>query len=424
MNTMLIARREILDHLLSAKFYVVLVATVLLVGLSVGVMYRDYQVRLANYAVLKERAKPRPGESGVMAVVEPRALSVVAKGLDELMDRGYTITAYMGVDTHDRQTKADSLFSLFAAPDLLYIVKVLLSLVALLFAYDAVSGERERGTLKLILGNAVSRAELVAGKMLGGLAVIVVPFVGVLLVALLVLSMQPGIAFGAAEYGRLALMLLATLLYVTLFYALGVLVSALARQSAGALVVLLFAWAVIVFALPNVGTLVAEQIAPLPSGQSLEMARMQAFAKNRFLEIQEYGANNRGQRVVEFDKEYDRLMEQYHAKLNRQIAASKSISRITPAASLSYIFTDLAGTGVTEQRRLSRALLDFKSRNFAALRRSAGPDAPKLSVFEFPPQRLGQVVRSGFLVDLTVLALMTAALFTAAVLMFVRTDPR
>ena len=54
----------------------------ILLGLSGFVMYRDYQLRLENFAVMRERAKPRPGEAGLMAVVEPRPLSVFAKGLE------------------------------------------------------------------------------------------------------------------------------------------------------------------------------------------------------------------------------------------------------------------------------------------------------------------------------------------------------
>ena len=93
-----IARREALDHLSSLRFYVIVATMAVLVGVSTFVMYRDYSLRMANHAVLRERARPRPGESGVMAVVEPRPLSVFAKGLDEVMGRGYTVTAYVGID--------------------------------------------------------------------------------------------------------------------------------------------------------------------------------------------------------------------------------------------------------------------------------------------------------------------------------------
>jgi ABC-type transport system involved in multi-copper enzyme maturation permease subunit len=418
-----IARKELLDHLLSLKFHVCLVAMTGLLGLSTFVMYRDYQLRMENFAVMRERARPRPGEAGLMAVVQPRPLSVFAKGLDEVMDRGYTITAYLGIEPHDRQTSAVGLFALFAAPDLLYIVKALLSLIAVLFAYDAVSGEKESGTLKLVLASAVSRGQLVAGKMWGGLAAVMLPFVVLWVACLAALATRPEIALRGSEFSCLGFMLLASLLYAAGFFALGVLVSALARSSAASLTVLLFLWASLVFAVPNVGCLIAEQIAPLPSAETQELLRMQGFARNRFLAIQSEGRNPEGS-TESYNREYDRLVEDYRAKLDGMVSASKALTRLSPAATLTYIFTDLAGTGLAEQRRVTRALMDYKARNLAALIRQYEPGSAPPPAFDFQPARLGEILQQGVLTDLLVLGFTCAALFVGAVWAFLAVDPR
>jgi len=417
-----IARKELLDHLLSVKFHVCVVAMAVLLGLSGFVMYRDYQLRMQNFSVMRERAKPRPAESGFMVVVEPRLLSVFAKGLDEVMDRGYTVTASYGIVAHDRQTSAVSLFALFAPPDLLYIVKALLSLIALLFAYDMVSGEKENGTLRLVLSSAVSRGQLAAGKLLGGLAAVILPFLALFLAVLLMLVTRPTLALGSDELARLALMLLAMLLYITLFFSLGVLVSALARSSSSALIILLFLWATVVFAIPSVGNLIAEQIAPPPSAETQELLRRQAFVKNRFLAIQQN--RSRAGSFEGFNQEYDRLVEDHRARLEAMMDSSRSICRISPAATLTYIFTDLASTGLAEQRRLTRALMNYKSQNMKALTEINMRYVPAYSAFEFPPMRLGEVFRQGVLTDFAILALTSAALFTGAVVAFLRVDPR
>jgi len=246
-----IARKELLDHLLSLKYHVCILAMAVLLGLSVFVMYRDYLLRMEIYASMRERARPRSGEAGVMAVVEPRRLLVFAEGLDEVLTRGYAVTAYGGIQPHEWQTPVARIFALFAPPDLLYIVKALLALIALLFAYDAVSGEKESGTLKLVLGSAISRGQFAAGKLMGGLATVLLPFFTLWVAVLLVLVTRPSLAFAHEDLARLSLMFLATLLYITAFYSLGVLVSALSRSSAAALVLLLFLWAALVFAVPN-----------------------------------------------------------------------------------------------------------------------------------------------------------------------------
>jgi ABC-type transport system involved in multi-copper enzyme maturation permease subunit len=415
-----VARKELLDHLLSLKFHVSVVAMIVLLGLSAYVMYGDYQLRMANYSVMRDRAQARAGEEGVMVVVEPRPLSVFVKGLDELMTRGYTLTPYLGIEAHGRQRPQLAALSLFTAPDLLYIVKALLSLIALLFAYDSVSGERESGTLKLMLSSAVSRGQVVAGKMLGGLAALLLPFLAALAVVLLAVATRPGIRLDSADYGRLAAMAAAAILYAAFFFALGVLVSALARSSATALMLLLFCWALLVFAVPNVGNLAAEQIAPLPSAQVVEARRVQEFAKNRFLDIQSEGKNPAGG-LPAFNREYDRLVEDYRSRLDAQIETSKSICRISPAATLSYLFTDLAGTGLSEQRRLTRALIDYKNRNLDRIGRQKGDRPP---AFEFRPAGVAEAFARGALGDFAVLALLSAAAFAAAVTAFLRTDPR
>ena len=419
----IIARKEILDHLLSLKFHVCVAAMAVLLGLSAFVMYRDYQSRMETYSSMRERAKLRAGESGLMAVVEPRRLSVFAKGLDENLDRGYTVRAYDGIQPHEWQTPVARIFSLFAPPDLLYIVKALLSLIALLFAYDAVSGEKESGTLKMVLSGSLSRGEFAAGKLLGGLAAVLLPFFALWVAMLIALATRPLLAFTAADFARLGLMFLATVLYISAFFSLGVLVSAWSRTSAAALVILLFFWAAIVFAVPSVGNLIAEQVYPPPSAETQELLRRQAFVKNRFIAIQSQSRDRQGS-FEAFNSDYDRLVEDYRVRLDATIATSKNLCRLSPAATLTYFFTDLAGTGLSEQRRLGLALMKFKSHNMWALTHQTVRDAPAYSAFEFPPMRLPEVFQRGALTDLVILAVTCAALFMGAVFTFLKVDPR
>lgn len=145
--------------------------------------------------------------------------------------------------------------------------------------------------------------------------------------------------------------------------------------------------------------------------------------KNRFISIQSQGRDLAGT-AASFNREYDRLIEDYRARLDALINTSKTICRVSPAATLSYIFTDLAGTGLVEQRRLNRALMDFKSRNMEALVKQNQPGAPAPTTFEFPPIPLGEVFERGGLVDFTLLMLTCAGVFIAAVFAFLTTDPR
>jgi ABC-type transport system involved in multi-copper enzyme maturation permease subunit len=214
--------------------------------------------------------------------------------------------------------------------------------------------------------------------------------------------------------------------YLALFYALGMLASVVARSSASSLVILLSLWAAIVFAIPSVGNLAAQQLKPLPSPWIQESQRIQAFAKNRFLAIQSQPSDSlaAGVGYSAFNHEYDRLVEEYRSKLDSSLDLSKTISRLSPAATLSFLFTDLAGTGLAEQRRLTRSLLDFKTRNLPALHYQGDKDTPVPEVFAFRRTGLAAVIRAGALFDFALLALTCALLFAASTVAFLRMDVR
>ena len=125
-------------------------------------MYRDYCLAMENYEIL------RPKSNGAIAIIRPTPLSIFAKGLEENLCRSYA-SGFLGrIDISTKQKLVNDLFKLFTAPDLLYIIKVILSLCAMLFAFDMVSGEKEIGTLRQSLSCSLKRPVLIIGKWIGG----------------------------------------------------------------------------------------------------------------------------------------------------------------------------------------------------------------------------------------------------------------
>ena len=110
--------------------------------------------------------------------------------------------------------------------DWTFIIGYILSLIALLFTFDAISGEREHGTLRLTLANAIPRHTVLIGKFLGALVSITIPFMLAMLVNLLMISSASEVHLNTEAWGRLGIILFIALLYTCLFLALGLLVSA------------------------------------------------------------------------------------------------------------------------------------------------------------------------------------------------------
>jgi len=408
-----IVRKEILANLVSYKFTVVILLVVVLVATSFFVMAKDYKERLADYQLIR----PEPGDP--IAVLPPHPLSIFARGLEEAMTRSFEVGA-TGIDVRAGQSSGNIIFSFFPTPDFVHITKVVLSLVALLLAFDAVSREKEAGTLKLTLANSVSRSSVLLGKWIGNFLSLAVPFLLVTGLGLSVMAFDPELRLPAEALGRFGLILIAALVYLALFLSLGLLVSSLAGRSATALIVLLLAWSVIVFVLPNMGTLLARQIVDVPSARSLTEKRQQIWTREVLLTYGEQGSW--GSRVRAMNEEFDRMEEDYRLKFNRLVQLSRSINRISPAASFVDAATEIAGTGIGEETRLKAEVIRYKNQALPSLARDR--TAREAPAFSYRPRPVGEVLAGGGLFDLAWLAVFTILLFAAGAIAFIRTDPR
>lgn len=89
----------------------------------------------------------QPKSNEAIAIIPPTPLSIFAKGLDKNLCRSYEIGFGGQIKVGSKQESVNNLFRLFTTPDLLYIVKVILALCAMLFAFDMVSAARRRNAL-------------------------------------------------------------------------------------------------------------------------------------------------------------------------------------------------------------------------------------------------------------------------------------
>ena len=150
----------------------------LLVVANSAVLIKDYERRLAAYntALKTERQQLQERKtysSGALDVARPpNPLSIFNVGLDKRLGNEIWIS-YAFVPTlwdARMQGTTNPLLNLFSAIDIVFIFEVVLSLIALIFAYDAIAGERERGTLRLVVrptarwAMAAARASSVSGS--------------------------------------------------------------------------------------------------------------------------------------------------------------------------------------------------------------------------------------------------------------------
>lgn len=415
-----IVKKEIASNLLSYKFFVVILLTTLLLATSFFVLAKDFKGRKADY----ELVRAKPGEA--IAVLAPNPMSIFAKGLDEAMTRSFEINQ-IGIDVRAGQKSGNAIFAFFPAPDFVYIVKVVLSLVALLFGFDQISRERETGVLRLVLANSVSRAKVLAGKWLGNYLSLAVPFALVTLIGFALMNLDPQISFGAAGTARFIVLLAVALMYIALFLSLGLLISALTKKAASSLVVLLLIWAVAVFVLPNIGTLLARQMVDVPSVKALSEKRQQTWTREVLLAITESRKGREGgwdaarkEHFGAINTEFDKLEADYRVKFDKLVRLSKNINRVSPAASFVYAATELAGTGIAEEGLFKAGVVRYKNTVLPAMDQGK----KEFPAFSYKYRTIGQVMVQGGLFDVAWLAIFTIVLFAGGYAAFVRYDVR
>ncbi len=417
-----IIRKEILSNLLSYKFSIITILSTILILVSIFVMYHDYCLARENYEILL----PKSGKDYV--IIPPTPLSIFAKGLDENLCRSYG-GGSARIEVSRKQQSVNDVFKLFTAPDLLYVVKVILSLCAMLFAFDMVSGEKEIGTLRQTISNTVKRPILIVGKWAGGFISFILPFFMAVLLGTIFVTLSPMVDMNAQDWAKLGLFLLSGVIYLVAFFSLGILISCLTHRSSTSLVISLFVWAMLVFLIPNLGNILARQFVEIPTVQQLELKRQQIRRRAR-VEMKRIPKNR-----ADFEKrrmalelraiaEGDKLDEDYRNRINSLVTVSQSITGFSPAPAFTLLATDIMGTGVAEERRLKKAAQNYKDivvEWYTDENRDKGSEPPD---FHYRRSSVKEILGQGGLSNFLILILFNILFFTGAYVTFLRYDVR
>ena len=287
-----IAKKEFLLNLMTFKFAVGTIVCVILTAVFVPVLVNDYQQRLKDY---DENVAANEAELRKVKIYKnitptlyrpPNQLSVFSAGVDKQMSNSAKIKLGNVPDIKIGFTDANPLLSIFPVLDVSLIFKIVISILAMLMAYDVISGDREQGTLKLILSGTVARYQVLAGKFMAGLMSLVVPLTIAFIVGLLILEFSPMVDLSRSDWVRIGLMYLASLIFISAMYNLGLLISCLTKRSTISLMFGLFFWVVFVILIPNGSVYLASQLRPIESPEKFD-AEVKTLVEKREGEISE-----------------------------------------------------------------------------------------------------------------------------------------
>ena len=265
---LVLLRREILAHLITFRFAITVITCLLLVATTMFIRINDYEQRLASYNAARDAHRDELLSTRTYSFLMPKIdrppnpLSIFNAGMDSRI--GNTLRIYYTHvpvlwDAHSHSS-GNLFIDHFYRIDLVFVFQFVLSLLALLFAYDAIAGERESGTMRLTMSHPVRRGSILGAKYVGAMTCLILPLIISFIIALIWIVSTGSIVFSEADFLRIAGILLTSMIYLSAIYLIGFFISASVHRTATALMLSLFVWVVLVLVYPSVSVSMVDQL--------------------------------------------------------------------------------------------------------------------------------------------------------------------
>ena len=267
---LILIKREMLANLMEFRFFVAMFATLVLVVANTVVLIKDYERRLISYnSAVKQHHEKVSGvkvyselDGNLLVDRPPNPLSTFNAGLDRRIGNAIAVRHALVPTLWDIEShSADNPFlNLFSSVDIVLIFQVILSLLALLFAHDAIAGEREAGTLRLTMTNRVSRPVILLAKYTSAMACLILPVIISLLLVLILFAMSESVLLRGDDCIRIGGILLTTIIYLSVFYLMGLLISVITRRTATAVTLAMVIWSSLVLIYPSLSVFMVNRL--------------------------------------------------------------------------------------------------------------------------------------------------------------------
>ncbi len=393
-----VVRKEFYTNLLTLRFAVGLILCSGLGFMSIHVQTKSYESRLSNYNRSIQEHREQLSNVRVWSELKvgvdrrPSVLSIFCEGFERKMGNMAEITYDQVPAEVTRYGHDNPISGVFASVDLVMIIQIVLSVMALFFVCDTVSGEKEQGTLAQMLSNQVPRHQILLGKYFGTLLTLAVPLLAMFLVAFLRAEFSPSVSLTGKDWAQIGLLVVASLIYVSFFALIGLLISSSTRSAALSLILCMFFWITVVNILPNAGGYLASHIRPSiskavlreeeqklrdESGSTIRYAvdaipfvKGKGYQRIIGASFGDYGMPGyigighrsimltlleRVKSTVPIQLHYANRMwqvyQRYEESMKKQALLSRSLKRFSPAFCYENLSTALAGTDLAQEDR-------------------------------------------------------------------------
>ena len=357
--------RELQNYLYSLRFIVSFVIVVLVFTTGSISFVSSYPETLSSYTQYRQNEQTELAEqanniSDVATrprnyIMNPLSNGVIADCKESFLPNEITYSAYNVFGFSVRQNTHNPLLSRAESLSWSFIVSMFLSFITLLFAFDAISGEKEDCTLALVFSNPVPRRTFLGSKLAGIITVVGLMELAGIIVSMLILTISGKVIIDGGFWGEIAGFMVVSLLLITVFAVFGLFSSVVTRYSNISLLVSLCFWLAVAVVVPNTSVFWAQKLFPIPSAAQVEAAIKEekddinkhapegswsAF-NDPFHPRHELRANNQTN-LMNAEK---RHRDAYYQQMFRQFEHTQSLTAISPIAQFDYINEAFLGGG-------------------------------------------------------------------------------
>ena len=368
-----ILRRELLHNLYSLRFLISLALLLAVFAAGAVSFVRSQAAGLEKYRETQgqylEKMRTLAAASATQLAVsrqtfslKPRANAFISDAKERYLPNAIVFSAWNVFSFQNKSGSANPFLKKFDELSWTFITALILSFIALLFTFDAVSGEKESKTLSLSLANPVSRGTLLGAKLGSAvLSVMAIVLAGVLTGLLIVVVLGPEGVSAALAGEVLGYLAVAGLLAGT-FAAFGLLASVVARGSNVSLLLALSFWLAFAVVIPNSSTFLAKGFYPIARSEEVQKNVDAVFddlnknappgswmmnSGNPFLPQHELRANLQMKRL----RAEKGIRDVYARAMFRQFERTRLLTAVSPVALFEYLTEAVSGGGYLRFRK-------------------------------------------------------------------------
>ena len=214
----------------------------------------------------------RMSHYGSFAFRIKHVLSVFDLGIENFVGNAVFLEAHKQNTVNFSEASMSTGLLRFGEVCLAMLLKVIVPLFIFYLGFATIAQERENGTLKLLIGQGITRKEIVFGKWLGlwSLSLIFLFSIFIVLLFFVVIEMYEGLNNGSLL--RYTVLFTSYLLFFAILSAITIMGSAFSKTAKGALIKLLGVWLLFVIIVPKSLQAIGYYLYPTPSKIELETA--------------------------------------------------------------------------------------------------------------------------------------------------------